>query len=141
MSPFAVFLREIRLRNNLRQHELAELLGYEQAYMSALELSARGPSKELLEALVKELSLGEKDQAALSKEVRQSGRRFVLPADAPTNLYRFCHEFWDRIETIHPAIIEALRELVKLEDVMAEQPRCLPYRARARSRDEQEAEM
>jgi len=37
-SPFAVFLKNLRLRSSQRQHELAKLLGYEQAYISSIEL-------------------------------------------------------------------------------------------------------
>ena len=37
MSPFSRLLAETRRRNGLRQIDLAELLGYEQTYLSALE--------------------------------------------------------------------------------------------------------
>jgi transcriptional regulator with XRE-family HTH domain len=140
-SPFAVFLRDLRLRNNFRQHELAEQLGYEQAYISALELGTRGPSKELLDALIKKMSLSDKDQVALSKAIGESGRRFVLPAEAQTDTYRFCHELWEKIGDLHPAVIQAMRELVRLEDVMSDQPRSPLYRRRHRSTKQGEAEM
>lgn len=140
-SPFAVFLRDLRLRNNFRQHEMAEQLGYEQAYISALELGTRGPSKELVEALVTKMSLSDKDQKTLKKVVRESGRRFVLPAEVPTDTYRFCHELWEKIENLHPAVIQAMRELVSLEDVMSDQPRCELYRSRRRTSKGKEAEM
>ncbi len=140
-SPFAVFLRDLRLRNNFRQHELAEQLGYEQAYISALELGTRGPSRELVEALVTKMSLSDKDQKTLKKVVRESGRRFVLPAEVPTDTYRFCHELWEKIEDLHPAVIQAMRELVNLEDVMSDQPRCGPYRSRRRTSKGKGAQM
>ncbi|HEX5806423.1 MAG TPA: helix-turn-helix transcriptional regulator [Macromonas sp.] len=38
MSPFSLSLHDLRLRNGLRQAELAELMGYEQSYISALEV-------------------------------------------------------------------------------------------------------
>lgn len=46
MSPFSHFLHELRLRHQIRQAELAELLGYEQSYISALEIGAKGPPTE-----------------------------------------------------------------------------------------------
>lgn len=140
-SPFAVFLRDLRLRNHFRQHELAALLGYEQAYVSALELGTRGPSKELLDSLAARLPLSEKDEAALWVSVSQSGRRFVLPAAVPTNTYRFCHELWARIDSLHPAVIQTMRELVRLEDEITEQPRCRPGRAAPRLKEERGPEM
>lgn len=140
-SPFAVFLRDLRLRNNLRQHELAAELGYEQAYISALELGTRGPSKELLETLVEKMPMSDKDQAALRQAVSESGRRFVLPAEVPTDTYRFCHELWGKIESLHPAVVQAMRELMRLEDVMSDQPRCPPVRVRRRASEGKGAEM
>ncbi len=140
-SPFSIFLRDLRLRNNLRQHELAELLGYEQAYVSALELGTRGASKELLDALAARMSLSDKDRAALSQAVSESGRRFVLPAEVPTDTYRFCHELWEKIGDLHPAVIQAMRELVRLEDVMSDQPRSPLYRRRHRASKERGTEM
>jgi len=140
-SPFSIFLRDLRLRNNLRQHELAEILGYEQAYVSALELGTRGASKELLDALAARMPLSDKDQVALSQAVSESGRRFVLPAEVPTDTYRFCHELWEKIGDLHPAVIQAMRELVRLEDVMSDQPRSPLYRRRHRTTKQGEAEM
>lgn len=140
-SPFAVFLRDLRLRNSLRQHELAEVLGYEQAYVSALELGTKGASKEFLGALTERMSLGDKDLVALGQAVSQSGRRFVLPAEVPTDTYRFCHELWAKIEDLHPAVIQAMRELVTLEDAMSDQPRSPLYRRRHRTSKGREAEM
>lgn len=140
-SPFAVFLRDLRLRNNLRQHELAAELGYEQAYISALELGTRGPSKELLEILIEKMPMSDKDQAALQQAVSESGRRFVLPAEVPTDTYRFCHELWGKIENLHPAVIQGMRVLLGIEDVLSDQPRCPPGRARRRASEGKGAEM
>ncbi|WP_310317448.1 helix-turn-helix domain-containing protein [Paraburkholderia terricola] len=50
-TPFAVFLRGLRLRSALSQTDLAKKLGYEQAYVSALELGTKPPSTEFLERL------------------------------------------------------------------------------------------
>ncbi|WP_240989704.1 helix-turn-helix domain-containing protein, partial [Cupriavidus taiwanensis] len=60
-SPFATFIRDLRLRSGLRQHELAKLLGYEQAYVSAIELGAKPPSEEFLGRLDRGLSLNDRD--------------------------------------------------------------------------------
>lgn len=131
-SPFAVFLRDLRLRNNIRQRELAAQLGYEQAYISALELGMRTPSKELLKVLVEKMPMSGKDQAALQQAICKSGRRFVLPAEVPTDTYRFCHELWAKIEDLHPAVIQAMRDLLRLEDEISDQPRCQLGSARHR---------
>lgn len=140
-SPFGVFLRDLRLRNSFRQHELAAQLGYEQSYISALELGTRAPTRELLDALVRKMSLSDKDVADLAKAVDESGRRFVLPVDVPTDTYRFCHELWEKIDSLHPAVIQAMRELIQLEDVISDQPRCRPYPMRPCTKEGKGAEM
>lgn len=131
-SPFAVFLRDLRIRNNFRQRELAEQLGYEQAYVSALELGTRGATKEFLDALTTRMPLSDKDRADLEIAVAESGRRFVLPAEVSTETYRLAHELFGKVEKLHPSIISAMRELLKIEDKISEQPRCQPNRVKGK---------
>lgn len=112
---------------------MAAELGYEQAYISALELGTRKPSKEFLRSLVSKLTLSEKDLADLRRVVKESNRRYVLPVEVSTETYLMCHELWERIETLHPAVIKAIRELIRLEDVMSDQPLSNPRRIRRRT--------
>jgi len=140
-SPFADFLRNLRQRNGYRQHELAALLGYEQSYVSALELGVRPPSEEFLGMLRKHVPLGGTDLAALERSVKMSGRRFVLPVDVPTDTYLFCHELWEKLEGLHPAVIQAMRDLIKLENAIAEQPVARPGRLHRKTNQNREAKM
>ena len=43
MSPFSRYLVDLRRRLGVRQGELADLLGYDQSYLSALEIGQKGP--------------------------------------------------------------------------------------------------
>ena len=53
MNPFSHYLHDLRMRHEIRQSELAELLGYEQSYISALEIGAKGPpTPEFIEKLI-----------------------------------------------------------------------------------------
>jgi hypothetical protein len=65
----------------------------------------------------------------------------VLPAEVPTDTYRFCHELWGKIENLHPAVIQGMRVLLGIEDVLSDQPRCPPGRARRRAGEGKGAEM
>ena len=66
MSPFSRLLAETRRRHGLRQIDLAEMLGYEQAYLSALEVGAKGPpGAEIVERLQFALNLDEKNTDCL----------------------------------------------------------------------------
>ena len=114
-SPFSIFFKNLRLRIGQRQTELAVELGYEQSYISAVELGIKGPSKELLDKLA-EKYLSESDYQEMIKAVHESNRRFILPIEVPTATYLLCNELWDKIDQLYPAQINAIRELIKIND-------------------------
>lgn len=121
-SPFTNFLRTLRQRSGMRQHELAKLLGYEQAYISAIELGAKPPSDEFLDRLQSGLALTDRDNCEMREAVEKSQRRFVLPADVPTETYLLCHELWAKIDRLYPAQVRALRSLVRIDELLVEEP-------------------
>ncbi|MDE1712018.1 helix-turn-helix transcriptional regulator (plasmid) [Chromobacterium amazonense] len=43
MSPFSKYLHQLRISYGVRQVKLAEWLGYEQSYISALEIGTKEP--------------------------------------------------------------------------------------------------
>lgn len=139
-SPFSTFLRDLRVRSGMRQHELAKLLGYEQAYVSAIELGAKPPSEEFLGKLNRGLSLSDRDILEMRLAAEKSKRRFVLPPDVPTETYLLCHELWEKIDRLYPAQIRALRDLVRIDELLADEPTYGPTRVRRRKAKE-DAEM
>ena len=140
-SPFSVFFRDLRFRHGLRQQEMAEQLGYEQAYISAVELGKKNPSEDLLRKLAKEMDLSAKDQEELSQAVKESKRKYVVPDEVTTDTYRLCSELWEKIDRLYPAQIRAIRELIRIDEEMAEQPRYLTRRIRRRTKEREGAEM
>lgn len=139
-SPFSDFLRSQRLRNGLRQAELAQLLGYEQGYISAIELGEKPPSEEFRKKLGVALGFTANDFAEMDEAVLESQRRYVLPRDLPTDIYRMYRELWVRLEKLHPAQIGAIRHILQLGEQMESGPVFQPSRIKRRTR-EQEAEM
>jgi transcriptional regulator with XRE-family HTH domain len=134
-SPFSVFLKNIRLRNSQRQSEMAEILGYEQAYLSAVELGTKPPSQEFLNRL-SATYLNDRDQSEMMQEMQESKRRYVLPVEVPTETYRLCSELWGKIDRLHPAQIKAMRELLKLDELMANTRIVSSERIRRRAKEE-----
>ena len=58
MSPFAIQLKKIRTERQLQQKTMAEIIGCEQSYLSALETDSKvPPQQEKLLQLVKKLSM------------------------------------------------------------------------------------
>jgi transcriptional regulator with XRE-family HTH domain len=80
MTPFGLFLENIRRSRQLRQKQLAVDLGINASYISALEKGRKEPpSKQILERLITTLELDEEEQATMWKCVEQSKRTLHLP--------------------------------------------------------------
>lgn len=110
MSPFSIDLRNLRDHQGLRQSELAAKLGYEQSYVSALEVGTKGPpTPEFVERLIECLALDMEWQRRLWEAYTMSQRKFVLPLQASPEMYRLCHELRAQIDRLHPAQIELIR--------------------------------
>lgn len=116
MSPFSVYLSELRNRFGLRQTKLAEMLGYEQSYISGLELGTKNPSNpEFLARLSRAFNLTDQDQEELAKVVKQSQQRFILPREVHPEVFRLCSELWDKIDRIPLPQLQAIRALLNLD--------------------------
>ncbi|MCO1348078.1 helix-turn-helix domain-containing protein (plasmid) [Burkholderia vietnamiensis] len=137
-TPFAVFLRSLRLRAALSQTELAQKLGYEQAYLSALELGVKPPSTEFLTRLRDCLSLTDADHEEMERELRDSPRRFAIPADLPTEEYRLYAELQRKVGRLLPTQIATLRAIVRMDEEMAARPRYGAPRVRRKSKEDVE---
>lgn len=135
-SPLSNFLRDLRLRSGQTQLDLARLLGYEQAYISALELGLKSPSEVYLSKLAAVLEITGTDREELDRAISRSARRFTLPAHAPAETFEFCNELWGKLERLHPAHIEAMHTLLNLDDEMLKRPRYTPGRIRRRNKVE-----
>lgn len=132
MSPFSTLLRELRVHEGLRQSELAKTLGYEQSYISALEIGTKGPPNiEFVTRLIHDLNLDATWQSRLWDSVEQSQRKVVLPASAPDAVYRFCSELRAALESLHPDQIELMRIALRLSHATSHQA-ITPRRMRRR---------
>lgn len=135
-SPVSIYLRDLRLRIGMTQLELAHLIGFEQAFVSGIELGTKKPSKNFLEKLIAAMELSERDRKELDLALKASKRRFTLPPEASTKTYQFCSDLWDRLERLHPSILDAMHLLLKTGDQVAERPRHQPTRLRRRRKQE-----
>lgn len=140
MSPFSKYLNQLRMNLSIRQVELAELLGYEQSYISALEVGTKGPpTPEFIERLIEVLSLSEEQQENLHEAVDASQRKLIIPSDVPEDIYWLVQDLRRHLNTLRPAEINIIREIIKLKD---NTPPHLPMQVqRLRSRRKEEARM
>ena len=101
MSPFARQLKKIRTEKQLQQKTMAETIGCEQSYLSALETDAKVPPQgEKLLHLIKKLKLTVEEESALLAAAEQSRRFIRLPLRAPTQLFEICHALEDQLPYI-----------------------------------------
>jgi transcriptional regulator with XRE-family HTH domain len=71
LSPFSERLRALRLRYGVRQKDLAEAMGFEQSYVSALELGIKGPpSRDFVDRLARYLRLSADELAGLLSDAQ-----------------------------------------------------------------------
>ena len=115
MSPFSVDLKSIRETLQLKQGELAERIGYEQSYVSAIEIGTKGPpTKEFVERLIAGLNLDNTWRTRLYESWSLSQRKIMLPSEASEDLYRLCSELRQQIGQLHPSQIELMRFALRL---------------------------
>lgn len=136
MSPFSHCLHRLRLDRDLRQVELAELVGYEQTYISALEVGSKGvPTPEFIERLIRVLELNLDEQAQLHEAIKASDPKLLLDKDSPMVAYWMMKELREKLHTLHPAQIEMIRYVIGLKEaVMSPAPNSIS-RIRRRRRE------
>jgi transcriptional regulator with XRE-family HTH domain len=137
MSPFSHFLHELRLRHQIRQSELAELLGYEQSYISALEVGIKGPpTEEFVQKLITTLALPPSAQLELKEAVAASDRKLSIPADSPPSHYRMLKELRDQFDNLHPLQVRLIQEALSMRGSLVD-PQPEPIRRIKRRRREE----
>jgi transcriptional regulator with XRE-family HTH domain len=135
-SPVSILLRDLRLQVGMTQLDLAHSIGYEQAYVSSIELGIKNPSPEFLTKLVVVMELSVEDRRKLELALKASRRRFTLPPDSSTKTYTFCNELWDKLDRLHPALLDAMQVMLKVDEQVVERPRQQPTRLRRRNKSE-----
>jgi transcriptional regulator with XRE-family HTH domain len=137
MSPFAHHLYELRMRHCIRQNELAELLGYDQTYISALEVGLKGPpTPEFVDKLVGCLELSTTEAAAVRNAADASERKLVIDADSHPEVYLMVAALKRRLKELHPAQARIVRAVLDLPDALRQQEQEPIKRLRRRKSEE-----
>lgn len=117
MNPFACLLHKIRMQRGIRQTELSDLIGYEQTYISALEIGKKGPpTPEFVERLITALDLTGDEREHLLKAVEASNRKLVIGNDMPQEVFWMLQELRDRVPDLTPAEIQLIRQILKFKE-------------------------
>lgn len=139
MSPFSHLLHELRLRHNVRQADLAALLGYEQSYVSALEVGLKGPpTPEFVEKLIKALPLTAPEADELRTAVEASQRKLVIDVDTPQDVYWLLNELRSKLPSLSPKHVRLIKDVLNMTDAHSE-PWSDPLRRIGRRRKQEAA--
>lgn len=119
MSPFSKLFRKIREKTGLRQKDLAERLGYEQSYLSAVEIGTKGPpTPEFVQKLISVLALNDDEAWQLWEATNASQRKIQIPSDAPEGVFLLGYELRKQINHLHPSQVEAILAILRLPAAM-----------------------
>jgi transcriptional regulator with XRE-family HTH domain len=119
MSPFSHLLQEIRVRHSLRQADLARRIGYEQSYISALEVGLKGPpTDEFLDRLSAAVPLTQAEQDDLRAAAQASQRKLVIDPDAPSDIYWLLSDLREEIQHLTPVQVRMIRDVLALRGAM-----------------------
>lgn len=123
------------MQRNIRQAELAVLVGHKQSYISALEVGLKGPpTPEFLTRLTEALALSPEEQQQLSLVVDASQRKLTLDPDMPQDIYWLLKDLRDQVDALTPVQIRMMRDVLRLklegEDSRREHVRRLKRRNR-----------
>ena len=141
MSPFAHLLQQARLDRNIRQVELAALVGYDQTYISALEVGLKGPpTSEFVDRLTVALSLSDSEACLFREAAAASRRKFVIDPDTPQDLYRLLNTLHSSLQALTRGQVEVMTACLRLTPSTADPAADLPRR-RLRRRPRREAQM
>lgn len=137
MSPFSRYLVDLRRRLGVRQGELADLLGYDQSYLSALEIGQKGPpTPEFVDRLAKALELSEEEQRVLLATADASERKLTISPKADEEIYLLLRDLRDKLPQLSAAQIRVIREMLRFHD-----PEPSNCSIRSRFQSKQEARM
>lgn len=119
MSPFSQLLHNLRVRHGLRQADLAERIGYEQSYISALEVGLKGPpTDEFLGRIAAAVPLTQAEQEDLRAAAQASQRKLVIDPDAPPDIYWLLNDLRDEVRHLTPVQVRMIRDVLALRGAM-----------------------
>lgn len=96
---------------------MADRLGYEPSYVSAIERSEKGPPRqEFIQRLIRGLELNETEQAELARALRASRRQVSLPARASEGEYALLHRLEPQLGHLHPLQIQLIELALKIPE-------------------------
>jgi len=115
MNPFATQIRKFRKERKLSQKEAANLLGWEQSYLCAIERGIKSaPQTNFVNVLIEKYRLTGEETKVLLQALKQSERRLMLPLSASEAEFELISCLREQIGQLKPHQIEMMKLALKL---------------------------
>tara|TARA_R110001599_G_scaffold233032_1_gene432206 strand:- start:1309 stop:1689 length:381 start_codon:yes stop_codon:yes gene_type:complete len=115
MTPFGKVLSQLRRSRKLQQKQLAEAIGIEASYVSALEGGKKSPpSRLVLSKLIDFLNLSDEELQALESSIGPSERVIRLPNSVSLEEYDFLWELRKRLGSLSREELMIMTSALKL---------------------------
>jgi len=121
MSPFSRLLHNLRVSRNIRQAQLAAMVGYDQTYISALEVGLKGPpTQEFVDRLAAALDLSPRDAEELYAAADASQRKLVIDSDVPHEVYVLLNRLRTSLPGLTPSQVRVITEVLNSKPAAAD---------------------
>ena len=119
MNPFSKEIRRLRKLKGIRQKDAAEKLGYEQSYISAVELGLKDPPRQpgFLERLAKTYQLTEHEQHHLKDLLHLSNRIITIPKKASEEEFYLGHQLEQKFGTLSADQIHLINVVLNMNAI------------------------
>lgn len=119
MTPFGEYLEQLRRNRSLQQKQMADIMGINPCYVSALEKGRRRvPSKQVISRVIERLKLTEDEQAALWHSVEISEPQFKLPSSMSKAEFEFVHKLRSSLGNLSHSQLVIMGEALDLGNQM-----------------------
>ncbi|RBM48471.1 XRE family transcriptional regulator [Vibrio tarriae] len=116
MTPFGLYLESLRRSRQLQQIQLADHLGVNACYVSAMESGKKGPpSKQVLSKLIESLELDADEQEMLWDKVDQSQRTIRLPDNATLEEYALMRDLRRHLGALSSDKVNVIRNILNMD--------------------------
>lgn len=119
MNPFAIEIRRLRKLKGIRQKDAAEKLGYEQSYISAVELGLKDPPRhpDFLEKLIQVYQLTDNERHHLKDLLDLSNRVITIPRKASEEEFCLGHQLEKKLGSLSPDQIHLIKVILNMDAI------------------------
>lgn len=123
-TPFSKTLRLQRQNRGLKQREMADLIGCEQSYLSALERAHKPPPQRTkLDFMIKKMELSNEEASQLRDAAEKTIRLIKIPQSANEDVREMCKLFEQTLPAISVVQVKLITLALTLPKIELEAPK------------------